>query len=94
MSCFQNFKEYFYMPFSTSMFAMSAIRALYPYSLSYHTYSCTVELKGVRGGVERRRGVCVGIETEGPWAERNIRRERKSLRNEVHNANAVVRGPA
>jgi hypothetical protein len=44
------------MPFSTSMFAMSAIRALYPYSLSYHTYSCTVELKGVRGGVERRQG--------------------------------------
>jgi hypothetical protein len=30
-----------------------------------------VELKGVRSGVERRRGVCVGIESEGPWAERN-----------------------
>ena len=29
-----------------------------------------VELKGVRSGVERRRGVCVGIESEG-WAERN-----------------------
>ena len=30
-----------------------------------------VELKGVSGGVERRRGACVGIEIEGPWAERN-----------------------
>ena len=27
------------------------------------------ELKGVRGGVERRRGS--GIESEGPWAERD-----------------------
>jgi hypothetical protein len=33
-----------------------------------------VELKGVRSGVERRRGVSVGIETEGPWAERNAGR--------------------
>eukprot|EP00982_Pelagococcus_subviridis_P000536 4377-Pelagococcus_subviridis.AAC.1 len=30
------------------------------------------ESKGVRGGVERRRGVCVGIESEG-WAERHVR---------------------
>ena len=52
-----------------------------------------VELKGVRSGVERRRGVCVGIESEGPWAERNDRRERKSSRNGVHRANAVVWGP-
>ena len=51
-------------------------------------------MKGVRGGVERRRGVCVGIETsEGPWAERNDRREVKSLRIGVHHADAVVRGP-
>jgi hypothetical protein len=27
------------------------------------------------------------------WAERDDRRERKSLRNEVHNANAVVWEP-
>jgi hypothetical protein len=33
-----------------------------------------VELKGVRSGVERRRGVCVGIESEEPWAERDAGR--------------------
>jgi hypothetical protein len=45
--------------------------------------------------VERRRGGRVGrIESEGPWAERDARRERKSLRNGVHRADAVVRGPA
>ena len=50
-------------------------------------------MKGVRSGVERRRGVCVGIESEGPWAERNDRREMKSLRIGVHHADAVVWGP-
>ena len=35
----------------------------------------------------------VGIETTEVWAERDDRRERKSLRNEVHNANAVVWEP-
>eukprot|EP00982_Pelagococcus_subviridis_P004365 29142-Pelagococcus_subviridis.AAC.3 len=34
-----------------------------------------VEFKGVRSGVERRRGVCVGIVSEGPWAERCAGRE-------------------
>ena len=34
-----------------------------------------------------------GIETEG-WAERDERRERKSSRNGVNRADAVVRGPA
>jgi hypothetical protein len=52
-----------------------------------------VELKGVISGVERRRGRRGGIESEWWWAERNDRRERKSLRNEVHHANAVVWGP-
>jgi hypothetical protein len=55
-----------------------------------------------RGGVERRRQSVIsrsrkasrsGIESEGPWAERCARRERKSLRNGVHHANAVVWGP-
>jgi hypothetical protein len=50
-------------------------------------------LKGVRGGAERRRGVRVGIETSEGRAERNARRERKSLRNGVHVANAVAWGP-
>jgi hypothetical protein len=56
--------------------------------------SCNVgvELKGVRSGVERRRGVCVGIESEA-WAERDERREIKSLRIGVHHANAVVWEP-
>jgi hypothetical protein len=56
--------------------------------------------ESVRAGVERRRGVCVGIETEGWWAERNIlnctvrqERKKKSLRNGVHHANGVVWGP-
>ena len=49
-------------------------------------------MKGVRNGVERRRGVCVGIESEG-WAERDERREVKSLRIGVHHANAVVWEP-
>ena len=31
-------------------------------------------MKGVRGGVERRRWMA-GIETEGPWAERHAGRE-------------------
>ena len=35
-----------------------------------------------------------GVEAEGWCAERDVDRERKSLRNEVHDANAVVRGPA
>jgi hypothetical protein len=35
-----------------------------------------------------------GVEAEGWCAERDVDRERKSLRNEVHNANAVVWGPA
>jgi hypothetical protein len=52
-----------------------------------------VEFKGVRSGVVRRRGVCVGIESEGPWAEGNDCRERKSSRNGVHRADAVVWGP-
>jgi hypothetical protein len=52
-----------------------------------------VELKGVRGGVVRRRGVSVGIESEGRRAERNDRREIKSSRFGVHRADAVVRGP-
>jgi hypothetical protein len=30
-------------------------------------------LKGVRGGVERRRRRVVGIVSEGPWAERDDR---------------------
>jgi hypothetical protein len=34
-----------------------------------------------------------GVEAEGWCAERDVDRERKSLRNEVHNANAVVWGP-
>jgi hypothetical protein len=50
------------------------------------------EFKGVRSGVERRRGVS-GIETEG-WAERDDRWERKSSRNGVHRADGVARGPA
>jgi hypothetical protein len=46
------------------------------------------ELKGVA------RGVSASKAARGPaLAERRMRRERKSLRNEVHNANAVVRGP-
>ena len=46
------------------------------------------ELKGVEGGV------CVGIESEGWWAERNtIRRVETSLRIGVHHADAVVWGP-
>jgi hypothetical protein len=55
-----------------------------------------VELKGVRGGVVRRRGVRVGIETSEGWcAERDDRREMiKSSRNGVHRANGIVRGPA
>ena len=43
-----------------------------------------MELKGVIGS---------GVETTEGWAESNERRERKSLRNEVHHADAVVRGP-
>jgi hypothetical protein len=43
-------------------------------------------------GVERRRGVSFGIETE-ECAEGDERREIKSLRIGVHHANAVVRGP-
>jgi hypothetical protein len=34
-----------------------------------------VEFKGVRSGVERRRGVCVGIETSEVWEERCAGRE-------------------
>ena len=37
--------------------------------------------------------MCVGIESEGPWAERDERRERKSLRIGVHHANVVVWEP-
>jgi hypothetical protein len=49
-------------------------------------------LKGVRGGVERRRGVCVGIETsEGPWAERNDRREVKSYGDQCENRTRLRR---
>jgi hypothetical protein len=44
-----------------------------------------VESKGVRSGVERRRGVS-GLGGE-------MRRERKSSRNGVHHANGVVWGP-
>jgi hypothetical protein len=46
-------------------------------------------LKGVEGGV------CVGIESEGWWAERNtIRRVETSLRIGVHHADdAVAQGP-
>ena len=51
-----------------------------------------VELKGVRFGVERPSSRCVGIESEG-WAERDERRERKSLRIGVHRADAVVWEP-
>ena len=55
------------------------------------------ESKDVRSGwmtfVERRRGACVEKETV-VWADSNTRRDdRKSLRNEVHNANAVVWKP-
>ena len=51
-------------------------------------------MKGVRGRVERRRGVCVGIETVGPLTERNERGHKKvkSLRISVHHADAVVWG--
>ena len=52
-----------------------------------------VEFKGVRGGVERRRGVS-GSKAARGWAERDERRERKSSRNRMHRADAVVRGPA
>jgi hypothetical protein len=39
---------------------------------SFHTSDdIGVEFKGVRSGVERRRGRCVGIETSEVWAERN-----------------------
>jgi hypothetical protein len=34
-----------------------------------------MELKGVRSGVERRQKRCIGIEREGPWAERCAGRE-------------------
>jgi len=51
-------------------------------------------LKGVRSGVERRRGGCVGIETSEGWAERCAGKKSKSSRNGVHRADAVVRGPA
>eukprot|EP00982_Pelagococcus_subviridis_P008294 30829-Pelagococcus_subviridis.AAC.5 len=37
--------------------------------------------------------MCVGMIEREEWAARNERRERKSLRNGVHRANAVVRGP-
>tara|TARA_B100001142_G_scaffold221931_1_gene220071 strand:- start:798 stop:968 length:171 start_codon:yes stop_codon:yes gene_type:complete len=50
------------------------------------------ELKGVRSGVVRRRCVS-GSKPTVVWAERGDRREVKSLRNGVHNANAVVWGP-
>eukprot|EP00982_Pelagococcus_subviridis_P012563 31178-Pelagococcus_subviridis.AAC.21 len=49
-----------------------------------------VELKGVRSGVERRRGVS-GLKAGVMGGER--RREEKSLRIGVHHADAVVRGP-
>jgi hypothetical protein len=49
-----------------------------------------LKLKGVRRS--RKASRCVGIETV-TWAERNTRREEKSLRIGVHHANAVVRGP-
>jgi hypothetical protein len=49
------------------------------------------ESKGVRWS--RKASRRIGIETEGLWAESDERRERKSLRNEVHNANGVVWGP-
>ena len=50
-------------------------------------------MKGVRRS--RKASRCVGIETEseGPWAERNARRERKSSWNGARRANAVVWGP-
>ena len=50
-----------------------------------------VEFTGVRSGFERRRGRV--LKAREGLAERDERRERKSLRNEVHNANAVVWGP-
>ena len=58
----------------------------------YEATNVGVEFKGVRSGVERRRARCVGIESEGPWAERCRRRE-KSLRIGVHHADGVVWGP-
>ena len=50
-------------------------------------------MKGVRSGVERRASRCVGIESEG-YVGGEMRRERKSLRIDVHHANGVVWGPA
>eukprot|EP00982_Pelagococcus_subviridis_P016721 31495-Pelagococcus_subviridis.AAC.3 len=55
---------------------------------------------GWAGGVQRKRQSALKASASGDrkrgvgWAERLARRERKSLRNEVHDANAVVRGPA
>eukprot|EP00982_Pelagococcus_subviridis_P007856 30761-Pelagococcus_subviridis.AAC.1 len=52
-----------------------------------------MRLKGVRSGVERRRGGRVGIETVAWWAEsddRNAGKKRKSSRSGVHHADAVV----
>ena len=48
-------------------------------------------MKGVRSGVERRRGVS-GLKAGGLMGGER-RREIKSLRNSVHHANAVVWGP-
>ena len=59
----------------------------------YEATNVGAEFKGVRSGVERRRGVCVGIETEGPLMGGETRRVRNSLRDRVHHADAVVWGP-
>ena len=48
-------------------------------------------MNGVRSGVERRRGAS-GLKARG-GGRRETRRARKSLRNGVHHANAVVWGP-
>jgi len=61
-----------------------------PYATSGRSRKASeAELKGVEGGV------CVGIESEGWWAERNtIRRVETSLRIGVHHADdAVAQGP-
>ena len=41
----------------------------------YEATNVGAEFKGVRSGVERPSSRCVGIESEGPWAERIAGRE-------------------
>jgi hypothetical protein len=51
-----------------------------------------VELKGVRSGVERRRGASGVKEARDPGRRETRAGKRNSLRIGVHRADAIVRG--